>query len=194
MTVLSRVWTVTLVTVLFAGLAGAATIGFNCSPFPTAFANGNGGPTDVGCAAPVGVPAGSILNSVTVNFLADYQFGSASNMVDVTFVPSTAGMPGGSAWTPPSMTLTVIGGNSSPSPLPSGSSSLNAAGIAYAFANGFNVAISSSVVSGQVATSSGSAAVVYNYTAPTGVPEPATFAIVGGGLMALGLIARRRRA
>lgn len=192
----SRFWMVALATILFTGLAGAVPIALECQEFPVTFADGFGGPTTVTCAAPAGVPAGAIPNSVTLSFSADYQFGTgAVNTVNVTFVPSTAGMPGGSAWTLPSTTLTVSGGSSSGSPLPTAVATLNAAGLASAFANGFNVAISSTVIAGAVATSSGAASVVYDFTPQTtDIPEPATLAMMGGGLLAVGLVARRRRA
>ena len=66
--------------------ASGLTITSNCTPFPVTFAGGNGG-TQVTCPA-FGV-AGATLNSVTLNYFADYQFGSnpGPNTVNTSFTP-----------------------------------------------------------------------------------------------------------
>lgn len=194
MTVFSRAVVVAVAAMLCAGLAGAATISFPCQPFPVTFDDGVGGPTSVTCDAPAGVPVGSILNSVIVGYVGDYQFGlETGNVVNVTFEPQVTGMPAGSQWSPVSTTLMVTGTTSSGIPAPTGSASLNAAGIEHAFANGFDVWVSSAVANGVVATSSGAVSVTYNYTETEVIPEPASFALLGGGLIALAVFARRRR-
>src|SRR6266436_6390717 len=59
---------------LISGTASALTQGpLNCTPFPTTFMNGNGGPNAVSC--PPFTMAGT-LTGVTLNYLSDYQFGS----------------------------------------------------------------------------------------------------------------------
>ena len=150
--------------------ASGLTLSSNCTPFPATFASGTGGPTPVSCPA-FTIGGGAILNSVTLSYIADYQFGSASgtNQVIVTFTP---GGPTGVAWTPPSATATVTGAVSSGAP---GTASASAtAGVTAAnFAAAFNVNISSAVAQGTVATSSGAVTVTYDYmSAPP--PPPTT--------------------
>jgi len=57
-----------------------------------------------------------------------------------------------------------------------------------AFANGANG------TTGTVQTLSNTLQVIYTYDTTSGTPEPASFAMIGGGLLALGFAARRRRA
>ena len=58
---------------------------------------------------------------------------------------------------------------------------------AFSIAGGGN-----NVNSSQNTTASATATVIYNYTAPSGVPEPATLAIFGSGLIALALAGRKK--
>ncbi len=177
----------------------------NCAPFPVVFPAGTGGPSPVSCP-PFTVPGG-VLTGVTLSYEADYQFGgNGTNSVNVTFAPAG---PAGVTWSPASVTLTVTGGVSSGTP-PTGSASATAGVSNAAFASAFNVNLSSAVVQGSVADSSGAVSIVYTYTPPptltlscsaggslpsgqvgtpysaslsaTGGVPPYTFAITGGSL------------
>lgn len=154
---------------LLSAPASAITLGpLNCTPFPATFAGGNGGPTPVSC--PAFTVAGATLNSVTLNYFADYQFGTgAVNTVQVTFTPAG---PAGVTWTPPSSMVNVTGGASSGA-IGTGSSSATAGVSAANFAAAFNVNITSAVTAGVVATSSGAVTVTYDYTAAPPPPPPA---------------------
>ncbi len=158
---------------------GAVTVGpTNCTPFPVTFNNGAGGPTPVTCPAFSG-PAGATLNSVTLSYTSDYQFGTmgGTNTVQVSFTPAG---PAGVTFTPATANTTVTGGVSSGAP---GTGTATAtAGVSTAnFAAPFNVNVSSQVTQGGVATSAGSVTVTYDYTAapPPPPPPPPPPVIVG---------------
>src|SRR5579872_6827174 len=58
---------------------------------------------------------------------------------------------------------------------------------AFSIAGGGN-----NVQNSQNTTTSATATVIYNYSLPSGVPEPATLAIFGSGLVALALVGRKK--
>ena len=164
--------------------ANAAIITANCTAFPVTFTNGAGS-SSVTCPGFTPAP-GELLTAVSLSYSADYQFGIAgTNSVQVTFTPQgpTAN------WSPASTPLTVTGGISSGA-IPTGSANYTGAISNAVFANSFNVNVSSQVLQGAVATSSGAAMV--NYTFTPSVPEPSTFVLLGSALAAVGIIRRRR--
>jgi len=163
-------------TLLLAAAALADTTpSANCNPFPVTFTSGAGS-NAVTC--PPFTVAGATLTGVTLSLRADYQFGSdpGPNTVSVVFTPAG---PAGVTWAPPSVTLQPTGGPSSGTE-PTGS--INATGgiSAAAFAGSYNVNLSSSVVTGTVATSSGAVSVVYTYT-PATPPVPVCTSLPGSG-------------
>jgi hypothetical protein len=141
----------------------ATTPTANCQPFPAIFANGGGPSVAVACPA-FSVPGGT-LTGVQLSYSADYQFGGPSNTVQVTFAP---GGPAGVTWSPASLPLSVTGVESS-GQITTGSANATAGISAAAFSGPFNVNITSSVVAGNVATSSGAVTVVYTYDPPPAI-------------------------
>jgi PEP-CTERM motif len=170
-------------------VASAGTVTSNCSLFPVQFPNGNTNtPQTVSCPGLNVGAAASGLNSVTLNYFVDYQFGSTgTNTVSVTFTPATFG---GTTWTTPITTVTSTGGQSSAG-IQTGSAAASGGLTLANFASAFNVSIGSSVAPGTVATSSGAVSVTYNYK--DAAPEPATISLIGISLIGLGFAARRRR-
>ena len=155
---------------LFTTAAQGLTSTANCVPFPATFPNGAGGPTPVSCP-PFSGGAGAILNSATLSYSADYQFGgtTGTNQVNVSFTPAG---PAGVTWTPSSTTVTVSGGASSGA-IQTASATATGGVTAANFAAAFNVNISSAVTQGTVATSSGAVAVTYDFN-PAPPPSPPT--------------------
>src|SRR6266849_5905842 len=163
--------------------ASGITVGpVNCTPFPVTFAGGAGGPTAITCP-PFTIGGGAILNSATLNYSADYQFGGAGpNTVMTTFAP--AGPPG-VTWAAPSTITTQTGGTSSGSIATA--SAVAASGVSAAnFAAAFNVNVSAALTQGTVATSSGAVSVTYVYTAAPPPPPPTTMCDASTPIFATG--------
>lgn len=142
--------------------ASALTQGpLNCTPFPVTFNHGNGGPSPVSC--PGFSIGGAILNSVSLTYTSDYQFGTAAvNTVQQTFTPTG---PAGVTYAPPAGTTTTSGGASSTAPGTASATASGAGVTAANFAGGFTVNVTSMVTAGAVATSSGAVSVTYTYSA-----------------------------
>src|SRR5271165_6887995 len=156
------------VVLLSAAAYANTTPSANCTPFPLVIVNPAGGSGSVSCPA-FSVP-GATLTGVTLTYRADYQFGNTGGATDiaVTFVPAG---PGGVTWTPASQKLDVLNDaamDGSSGGEPAGGSNATAGVSTAAFAAAFNVNISSAVVTGTAATSSGAVSIVYTYT-----PAPA---------------------
>ena len=187
-----------LATFAFAAIASssaamATTLTVNCSPFPTQF-TGSTGTSSVTCAsfASQGISGVQSLDSVAVTLYADYTFGSTgSNDIRLSF---NLAAPAGVTWANANPVIDVTGGFNSSGYSPSVPLLDNAtSGVSLAaFANPFNITVNSSVISGGAATSSGGAQITYNYTLISSVPEPTGMALLGSGLVAIGLLGRRR--
>ena len=170
--------------------ATAATIQLNCATFPLTFAGGAGS----GTASCGGFNSAlGTLTGATLNLLADYEFGAgASNDIRMSF---TIGAPAGVTWASSLVVVDVTGGFNSTTFVPPVPVSDNATGgISNAnFASAFNVGVSSAVVTGGAATSSGGVQVTYTYTAAATIsPEPGTTALLASGLIGLALLGRKR--
>jgi len=131
------------------------------------------------------------LDSVSLNFYADYQFGTTnSNDVKVTF---TVANPAGVGWSVTSEGIDVTGALSSSGTnpaIPFADSAVS--GVNFAdFVNAFNVGISSAIVSGGAATSSGAVSITYNYTPSGTTPEPVSMLLLGSGLLGLAVVGRK---
>ena len=168
------------------GVAQANTQSANCTLFPVTFTNGAGGPTAVSCPAFSG---GGTLTGVKLTLSGDYQFGSdGSNDIRISFAVNN---PAGVTWADAAPFGDVTGGVSSGSAL--NIADLATAGITNAnFASAFDVDVSSAVITGSAATSSGAVQITYTFT-PTSVPEPITLSLFGAGLAGAAALRRRKK-
>jgi hypothetical protein len=169
-----------------------------CTNFGGTYANGAGSLTD-SCSG--FSQAGTTLNSVEIWYVSDFQFGgSPTNTVNIVFTPSNSL----DTWTPSSTTCTISGAgtaNTDTCGFYSGTLtspgttevSANGAGIAALAASGFTVNAISSVTAGSVSNSSSGVIVEYDYTTNAGsAPEPGSMILLGSGLVAAGLLGRKK--
>lgn len=175
-----------LVSTAACGVAEASTITTDCTLHPVTFANGTGS-TTVSCAGFNG--SLGTLTGASLNLDGDYQFGTTgSNDIRITFAVT---QPAGVTWADAAPFIDVTGGQSSGA-IPS-IDDLATAGITNAnFASAFDVGVSSSVITGGAATSSGAVTITYTYT-PTNVPEPITLSVFGAGLAGAAALRRRKK-
>ncbi len=155
--------------------------------------NGNSGGTisnSINCPT-IDAGAGNIITSFSVLATGDYTGGpigtTSGTQVDMVF-STLATTPIGAS----SMLLAVMGGNSSTNTTPTTPFQLGSTiSPGTQILAGFNVAVSSTVVSGSVGDSSGQ--VVVSYTTATAAPEPATLAMTGSVLFGLGVLGLRKK-
>ncbi len=180
-----------------------------CTPTGT-FSGGTGGPITETCGSFSNIGGGTIgsavgqdtITSVEIYLVSDYQVGfTGSQSVSVTY-----GTPSAGSFTVPGVDPCVVTGASSSSANTCGSysgtlntpgtedlvSTLTGAALQTFAASNFTDAVSSVVTTGSVQTSAGDIIVEYDYVVNSGVPEPATFGLVGSALLGLGLISRKR--
>jgi hypothetical protein len=170
------------------GLVAVATAGsITCTPFGATFPNGGGTAgltTTITCAGFAPDP-GFNLSTVTLNYVADYEFGD-STPVDVRFFFTPTPM-GGVVYTPNTATIDVTGNFSS---LPATSASAIAGSFTNSsFLSGLTVNVMSKVVAGAVEDSAAGVTITYTETSQT--PEPASLGILGACLIGLGLVKRK---
>jgi hypothetical protein len=167
-----------------------------CPAFPNNFAGGAGGPVNSACAAFSALPPLSVVTSIEAFDIADYQFGvTPSNAVLLNFVPSVAL----TTWTLPTVSCTVTGaGNSNANSCGFFTGTLTAPGTTFESANGnlaalaaagFNVAITSTVIGGQVGQSGGGVIAEFDYV--SAIPEPGSMMLLGSGLVAFAIAGRK---
>jgi hypothetical protein len=173
-----------LISAAAAGAAQAGTTTVNCTLFPVTFANGTGS-TSVSCP---GFSGGGTLTGAELLLSGDYQFGSdGSNDIRISFGVNN---PAGVTWADNAPFGDVTGGISSGTAL--SLSDLATGGVSNAaFASAFLVDVSSAVIAGSAATSSG--AVQIKYTFSESVPEPITLSIFGAGLAGAAALRRRKK-
>jgi hypothetical protein len=131
--------------------------------------------------------AGNIISSYQVIASADYALGSTDgNQVALTYFTSAAAPIGAT-----SFTATVSGGISSGPSNPVTPFTLGSLTPGTQTVNGFNLDVSSIVLFGEVAVSSGQVAI--QYTSAPSTPEPQSMALSGLSLLGLALLARPRK-
>jgi hypothetical protein len=190
----------------FSFSAVAGTVAATCTPFYFPF-NGGAGSGTLSCPsfASLGVVGAIDISGATLNLYGDYQAGNPTtvNKVTETFNMSSGvtGLNAGISWALGTTTsMSETGGSSSggsvpASPNPDAASSA-AFGTAASLAQwtAFSVGVSSVVNQGSVTTSEAGATITYTYDTPTFTPEPGSMALLGGGLLAVSLIGRKKLA
>jgi hypothetical protein len=178
-----------LTSAAFAGLASAATVSVLCGSADVDGAVMSGTPTlsaTITCPSFASlvafIPGGSTYQDTTVGTQSSVTgiFGQGVGSAVMTFSG------GGFTYTPltnnvATNTADIIGSTDTLV----GIGSLASFGVSYSV---------TSFTPSAIGQSTGSVGVIYNYTTvQNGVPEPATAGLLGGALVALGLIARKRK-
>lgn len=185
---------------LLATSAGATTVGQACAPSASFINAGGAGGASIDTICPsfnsvVGAPqAGWILNSVTLQYSASISLGGTTglNSVQVVFNPSVAASKT-YTWNPDpigplSISCTGIGCNAA---LPGSPNSVAVGGSFSNFDTSFLVNLAAALTGGNINSANMSVTVEYDYTADTPTPEPATFCLLGVGILALTVIRRQ---
>jgi hypothetical protein len=198
MKVLSKFMLIAAATTILAGVASATTVTLSCTPNPNAFAynNGTGG---LQTSNEVCTGTGAIPNLVSISYQFNYSVDTAWNTLDV---PSG----GVAAW---SLTTTALGSNNvnqsgTVDEINSGTGNqfgasvdctADAACAAALQGGGFNVVdgINSTGAAGALASVTVNKQLKVTFTqSTTSTPEPASFAMIGAGLLAVGVAMRKR--
>jgi len=188
---------------LVTGVAGASSLYINCGG-ATGPANGSGAAqitsTVVSCPQ-FTVPSGQALTDIILFFQNDYSLGNAldgTNSWTFNWINIPAAFVASGTYAD-----TVSGTASSNTFNPSGSSYYQVGEIFTGFGPYVGAGtvpfatVSTANVSGALVATFGhldaNVFIQYDYAPTGGVPEPVTVSLVGGGLLAVGLFARKRR-
>ena len=179
----SKFTMIAMATILFAGLASASTVTAVCVPNPATWTVASGGGTEA-CAIVVALPVGAVVTagSQRFSYSVDMQWdllNTAGGAANWSFTGNNGG--GVLASNPPSILeggpgVLVVGGAC---PTCATMWASGAFVITDAFAQSAGPA-------GALQGATFSKAFSFDYTVPQGTPEPASFAMIGGGLLALG--------
>jgi hypothetical protein len=196
---MKRVLVLIVMGMFLAGLASASSIFENCTVGvndPYVF-SGGAGSTTFTCPGATGLPVGAVVTEVILWEAGDYQYGTTgSNEIQIVDTISS-GTWTNVDWASSTHTCDVSGGGSSNTtpctytavypPSDVYSYDTNAADISTFAASGFTVGSVSTIVAGGAAGSTSGLYVEYDYA-----PEPTTMAMVGGLLIGLGTLVRKR--
>jgi len=187
---------------LMTGAAGASTLYINCGG-ASSTANGSGAAqiltTNISCPQ-LTVPTGQTLFDIVLYLQDDYSLGNAldgTNSWVFNWINIPAGFVASGAYSD-----TVSGGANSTTYTPSGGSYYQVGEMFSSFGAFLGsgtvptATISTDNISGALVATFGhldtNVFIQYDY-GQSGVPEPVTLSLVGGGLLAVGLFARKRR-
>jgi hypothetical protein len=179
--------------------ASATTITQFCQSFSNSTSGGNG---SLVCPSFGSIDGGGTVTSATLIYLSDYSNGLSPSVTEMTIFNFSGG-----SLTNTSDTVTTTGSSSSSNYVSADSATFDAyGGVTSTSLAGFldpisstsnsttiSAAYTNSITSGSVVSATGYTELILTYT-PTTTPEPGSMMLLGGGLLAAGLIGRKKLA
>ena len=192
-----------------AGVAGATTISEVCGP-PKTLGGGSTpitgaqGSSTFACAA-LGVGATNTITQIQLFYNADFNTGNTpgTNIVVWTFNTGSGTWSGGntetvtggfsSSATSPTLTAGLLDNPFNSVPVGAGQIDVSDLGVGTNTFTGVSLTAPAFITGGVISTTADVFAQITYSTPSTGTPEPTTLGLMGGALLGLGFLARKKR-